>query len=35
MVLWPGMGPECFRAFLAEESPRIASIIDRAKVWPR
>jgi tripartite-type tricarboxylate transporter receptor subunit TctC len=34
-VLWPGMGPECFRAFLAEELPRIALIISRARGWQR
>jgi len=34
-VLWPNMGTERFRAFLAEELPRVASIIARAKAWSR
>ncbi|KAA2212846.1 Bug family tripartite tricarboxylate transporter substrate binding protein [Teichococcus oryzae] len=34
-VLWPDMGTKPFRAFLAEELPRVASIIARARASPR
>jgi tripartite-type tricarboxylate transporter receptor subunit TctC len=34
-VLWPDLGTERFRAFLAEELPRIAMLIARAKASPR
>ncbi|MCB4822177.1 Bug family tripartite tricarboxylate transporter substrate binding protein [Roseicella aerolata] len=33
-VLWPEMGPEQLRAFLAEEMPRIAGLIARAGAKP-
>ncbi|MBV1798917.1 tripartite tricarboxylate transporter substrate binding protein [Siccirubricoccus sp. G192] len=34
-VLWPDVGTERFRAFLAEELPRVATLIARAKASPR
>jgi tripartite-type tricarboxylate transporter receptor subunit TctC len=34
-VLWPDMGTERFRAFLAEELPRVAALVARARAGAR